>query len=74
MMNDYISAQEAADLLNVSVPWFITDVAPEITEKIYTYGKTTYGRSSVLAWKVKRDERRSLTLDELTALGEEMGW
>ena len=72
-MNDYITAQEAADILNVSVPWFITDVAPGLTDKLYVYGETTYGRSNVLAWKLKRDKRRSQALDELTALAQELG-
>jgi hypothetical protein len=72
-MNDYISAEEAADILNISVLWFMTDVAPEIGDKIYYYGMTQYSRSSVLAWKRKRDQLREQALDELAAMSQELG-
>lgn len=71
-MKSYITAEQAAELLNVSVPWFITNVTPEITDRLYYYGETTYGETNVLKWKRKRDTMRSLALDELTALGESM--
>jgi hypothetical protein len=72
-MNDYISAEEAADILNISVLWFMTDVAPEITDKIYYYGVTQYSRLNVLAWKLNRDEKRRQALDELAAMSQELG-
>jgi hypothetical protein len=72
-MDKYITAEEAAEILNVSVIWFLENVATHI-DRIMRYGNTTYNRQSVLAWKSHNDRLRDAALDELSALGEEMGW
>jgi hypothetical protein len=72
-MGNYITAEEAAEILNVSVIWFLENVATHI-DRIMRYGDTTYNRQSVLTWKSHNDRLRDAALDELTDIWEEIGW
>jgi hypothetical protein len=72
-MSDYITAIEAAEILNMNVIWFLENVADHI-DRIMCYGATTYNRQSVLLWKLHNDRLRDAALGELSALREEMGW
>jgi hypothetical protein len=72
-MSEYITAIEAAEILNVSVIWFLENVAPNIDRNM-CYGSTTYNKRSVIAWKHTNDRLRDAALDELTGIWQEMGW
>lgn len=67
-----LTTQQAADLLNVSRPFLIKLIE---SKKIPCTKVGTHRRlqaEDVLAYKHKRDEERSLALDELAALSQEI--
>lgn len=66
---EYLTANEVADLLNLSVSCFFSDVAPEL--KVHESAPAKYARSDVLAWKERRDHLREEALNELAAMSME---
>lgn len=72
-MHVHITAKEASYLLNVSIPWFLSDVAPSLRYKMHRPDGTLYSRSDVLAWKERHDQLREESLNELAAMDQEMG-
>jgi hypothetical protein len=68
---EYLTANEAADLLNVSARRFLSDVAPEL--RSHESAPAKYSRSDVLAWKERCDQLREEALNELAAMSQEMG-
>jgi hypothetical protein len=72
-MSEYITVDEAAEILNVSVIWFVENVATHINRNM-CYGDTKYNKQSVLLWKSNNDRLRDAALDELTDIWGEIGW
>jgi excisionase family DNA binding protein len=61
-----LTTQEAADLLNVSRPYFV-----QLLEKKEIHRRVRY--EDVMAYKNRIDSERRKALDELAALSQEMG-
>lgn len=68
-----LTTQQAADALNVSRPYLIglLERSKIPYEMVGTHRRVAF--ADVMAYKRKDDQQRRVALDELTALGEELG-